>query len=201
MADNETEAPGNILVRTIIEMLGAPKEHIEKTLKDYVEKLKTDKEFSIVKEEIVPAKEQDKLFSVFAELDIRFKTAQQLVDFCFDSMPSSVEIIEPSQLTLSAGALSDTLNDMQAKIHRNDMIVKTLKAKGSLVDKNAKSLLRNFVFFLIDDEPKTVEYISKKIGVKVEQITPFLKELTKEGKVIEKEGRYGRSEQGAKKED
>ncbi len=147
MADNETEAPGNILVRTIIEMMGAPKEHIEKTLKDYVEKLKTDKEISIVKEEIAPAKEQGKLFSVFAELDIRFRTAQKLVDFCFDSMPSSVEIIEPSQLTLDAGELSDTLNDMQAKIHRNDMIVKTLKAKGSLVDKNAKSLLRNFVFF------------------------------------------------------
>ncbi len=56
-------------------------------------------------------------------------------------------------------------------------------------------------FFLIDDEPKTVEYISKNLGVNVEQIKPFLKEIIKEGKVVEKEGRYGTSEQGAKKED
>lgn len=201
MAEKESEEQGNILVRAIIEMLGAPKEHIEKTLKDYIENLRASKEFSIVKGELAPAKEQGKLFSAFAELDIRFRTAQQIVDFCFDSMPSSVEILEPSELKLDSGTLSDTLNDLQAKIHRNDMIVKTLKAKGSLVDKNAKSLLRNFVFFLINDEPKTLEYISENIGIKVEQIKPFLKELIKEGKVVEKEGRYGRSEQGAKKED
>ena len=33
---------GKIEIRAIIEMLGAPKEHIEATLKEYVENLKKD---------------------------------------------------------------------------------------------------------------------------------------------------------------
>lgn len=197
MAEN-SEFTGNILVRAIIEMLGAPKEHIEKTLKDYIEKLKSESKFRIVKADIEPAKEQGKLFATFAELEIRFNAVQDIIDFCFDSMPSSVEIVEPMELKIDAAKLSDTLNDLQAKLHRNDLIVKTLKAKGTVLDKNAKNLLRNFVFFIIKEKPQTAEDISKTVGVKVEQISPFLKELSKEGKITEKEGKYGRTEQGTK---
>ena len=179
-----------ILVRVIIEMLGAPKEHIEKTLKDYVEKLKDDKEFEIVKEEFAPAKEQDKLFSAFAELDIRFNSTQKLVDFCFDSMPSSVEIIEPENITLESTRLTETLNDIQAKLHNSDMVIKTLRARNTVLDANAKKILRNFVNALLSEEGKTIDQLSGKIGVHPDQLQPFLKELVKEGKLQEKEGRY-----------
>lgn len=180
-----------LLAKVIIEMLGAPKEHIEKTLKDYVEKLKDDKNLEIVKEEFIPAEEQNKLFSTFAELSIKFSGAQKLLDFCFDSMPSSVEIIEPDTLQLDSVRFSDTINDMQAKLHNNDMIVKTLRAKNTILDKNAKKILRNFVSYMLDEEAKTMEELSSKMGISAQHLKPFLDELVKEGKVQEKEGRYG----------
>lgn len=193
MADEEN-AKERVLARVIIEMLGAPKEHIEKTLKDYVEKLKQDKDLEITKEDLAPAKEQNKLFSTFAELELWFKSPQKLVDFCFDSMPSSIEILKPESIALDSAGLSDTLNDLQAKLHNNDMIIKTLKAKNALLDKNAKAVLRNFVSFIVKDGPKTIEDFSKWMGIKPEQLKPFLHELIKENKLVEKEGRYGRVE-------
>lgn len=190
MEDKEDQQ--KVLAKVIIEMLGAPKEHIEKTLKDYVEKLKDDKDISIKKEEFAPAKQQEKLFSTFAELDIIFKDTGKLVDFCFDAMPSSVEIIEPEKLHLDSSHLTETLNDMQAKIHQNDMVVKTLKARNTVLDKNAKKILRNFVNSLIEEEPKSIESISSKMGITPEHLKPFIEELKKEGKIVEKEGRYAR---------
>ena len=135
------EEKGKVLARVIIEMLGAPKEHIETTLKDYVENLKQDDTLKIIKEDIAPAEQQKKLFSVFAELEIWFKDPQRLIDFCFDSMPSSVDIIKPEKLTFNTKALTDTLNDLQAKLHDNDMIIKTTKAKNKILEKNTKAII------------------------------------------------------------
>jgi len=195
MADEEGEGKqDNVLARVIIEMLGAPKEHIEKTLKDYVEKLKQDKEMKILKEELAPAKEQKKLFSTFAELEILFSNSQKLVDFCFDAMPSSVEIIRPEKIIVDSSSFTDTLNDMQAKLHNNDMIIKTLRAKSALLDKNAKAVLRNFIYFLIKDEPRPIEYLSEEMGIGAKQLRPFLDELIKAGNIAEKEGKYERIE-------
>ncbi|MBN2111466.1 hypothetical protein JW707_00025 [Candidatus Woesearchaeota archaeon] len=191
---SEESKKQKILARVIIEMLGAPKEHIEKTLKGYVEGLKRDKELEIIKEELAPAKEQNKLFSTFAELDINFKNAQKLIDFCFDSMPSSIEILQPEELVLDSGGLTDTLNDMQAKLHNSDMIIKTLRAKNTILDKNAKKILRNFVDYMIGNEGRTIETLSAKIGVPKQQLKPFLDELVKEGKLREKEGNYARTD-------
>jgi predicted transcriptional regulator len=189
MAEENNEQ--NVLAKVIIEMLGAPKEHIEKTLKDYVEKLKDDKDIEIAKEEFAPAEEQNKLFSTFAELEIRFKNAQKLVDFCFDSMPSSVEIIEPESITINSAGLTETLNDIQAKLHNSDMVIKTLRAKNTILDKNAKKILRNFVSYMIEGKEKTIEELSSKMGISAQHLKPFLEELVKEGKIKEKEGRYG----------
>lgn len=189
---NESENQSKILARVIIEMLGAPKEHIESTLKKYIDSLKKDSKMEIVKEDLAPAKEQDKLFSAFAELDIRFAHANKLIDFCFDSMPSSVEILEPEKIEIDSAALTATLNDMQAKLHHSEMVIKTLKAKGILLDKNAKSVLTNFIYFLIKDGPEDIGYLSENMGITPNHLKPFLDDLIKKGKLSEKEDRYER---------
>lgn len=189
---NATNSDKKIIARVIIEMLGAPKEHIEATLKDYIAQLGNDKKMEIIKQETVPAEPQDKLFSIFTEMDIKFDSANKLIDFCFDSMPSSVEILEPETINIDSARFASTLNDLQARIHNNDMIIKTLKAKGSLLDKNAKSVLDNFIKFILKDEPKDLDFISKNMGIKPDYLKPFLNEMIKKGKVVEKEDRYER---------
>ena len=102
---------GEIHVRTILEMMGAPKEYIEKTLKDYIEKLKKD--LNIVKEDYEEAKEQGKMFSAFCELEIKFKDILELLDFCFEALPSSIEILSPENLSYKSNDFTDFLNDLQ----------------------------------------------------------------------------------------
>src|SRR3989344_1166139 len=88
-----------IRCRAIIEMLGAPKEYIDKILRDYIAKIKNEGA-KIVSERYEEAVQQDKLFSNFVEMEILFDKPSQLLSFCFESMPSSIEIIEPEALVL-----------------------------------------------------------------------------------------------------
>ena len=174
-----------IIARVIIEMLGAPKEYIETTLKNYLEKLKNDG-IQIIKEEIEPAQQQKELFSTFAELDIEFNKIEDLLGFCFDSMPSSVEIIEPEELTLSAADLSGHINDLQAKLHEIDMVVKTTRAQNTVLDKNAMNVFKNFVKYVCR-EGHTTEEMSKIVGIPADQLQKFVDILLKEDK-LQKEG-------------
>lgn len=178
-----------IRARTIIEMLGAPEEYIKKTLKDYVEnKLKADKEIEILKADYVePEKQSDSMFSVFVELEILFKDMPKLLDFCFDSLPSSVDILEPLDLNLDAKTFSDFLNDLQARIHEVEMVVKSVRAQNKILDKNATAVFRNFIGYLVRDSGKTVEEMAKFIGMDEKKLQPFVNVLVSEGK-IKKEG-------------
>ncbi len=192
MAGNEQEGENRVLARVIIEMLGAPKVHIENALKEYVGEIGKSKELEIKKQEIAPATPQKELFSAFAELEISFKDPHALMNFCFDSMPSSVDIIEPENIKIESAPFTDMLNDLQARLHNNDMVIKTLRAKNQILDKNAKKILRNFIFLIIEKKPMKMDEISKKIGIKPEHMKLFLDELIKEGKLEEKEGMYGK---------
>ena len=126
----------HIRCRTIIEVLGKPKEHVKKTIKDYVEKIKQDPDLIILKEDFANTKQQDKLWSTFAELEMVIKGIPRLIGFCFDYMPSSLEIIKPDELTLNNRVIANFLNDLQARLHSMDMIIKQLKNENLFLRKN-----------------------------------------------------------------
>ena len=181
-----------IVARIIIEMMGAPKEYIETTLKNYIEKLKKDG-IKIKKEVVEPAKQQNKLFSTFTELDIEFEKLDDLLGFCFDSMPSSVEILEPEELRMTSTDLSNHLNDLQAKLHEVDMVVKTTRAQNAVLDKNAMNVFKNFIKFICK-EPHTTEEMSKFVGIETKQLQKFVDILVKEGKLKKEGEKYVKNE-------
>lgn len=178
---------GEIHARTILEMLGAPKDYIEKTLKDYVQKLKKD--LTIVKEDYEEATPQEKLFSTFVELEIKFKDMGQLFDFCFEALPSSIEILHPEQVSYSSNEWSNFLNDLQARLHEADMVVKSVRAQNKVLDKNATAILQNLIKHTVK-EPKTAEELSEISGLEPKNIKAFADELVKKGVIQEKDGRY-----------
>ncbi|MEM4263566.1 MAG: hypothetical protein QW666_01560 [Candidatus Woesearchaeota archaeon] len=183
----------NLLVRTIIQMLGAPKEYIEETLKKYIEKLKKDG-LQITKENYAPAEKKGELFGVFVELELKFKSAEELLDFCFDSMPASVEILEPEELHFNSNALTGLLNDMQAKLHEVDMIVKSVRAQNKVLDTNALNVFNNFIIYVASKEPKTTEEISAAIGTKPTHLQPFINKLVDAGKLKKEGDKYIKNE-------
>lgn len=127
------------MVRAVFEILGSPKEHVEKTIQLVLDKLKTLDEVEIVKSETVEAKEvEGKLWSTFSEVEMNVKGLDMLMHICFNFMPSSVEIIEPGKMVTEAGRLSDFFNDLLGKLHRYDMLVKNLNAQNLLLSQKLK---------------------------------------------------------------
>jgi len=173
-------------------MLGAPKEYIEETLKKYIEKLKKEG-LEITKEQFEEAKQQEKLFSTFAELEIKFESLQKVLDFCFDSMPSSIEILEPTTLTFETNNLSNFLNDMQARLHDVDMVVKSVRAQKSVLDKNVTAVFNNFILYACK-EPKTLTELSELCGVKKHELIQFIKNLTESNKLVKEGDHYKKNE-------
>lgn len=172
--------------RCILEILGAPKEFVVKKLREHVDELKTNG-LDIELEKYEEPKQQEKLFSHFVELQINFKDIQEFIDFCFDSMPSSVEIISPEKLTLDMSYFEDVMNDFQAKLHHTDMMLKTMQAQKQVLDRNAINTFHNFIKFACKTKPHTLEELSTLVGVGTKELEPFVKGLVDKG-MLEKEG-------------
>lgn len=122
-----------IRAKIIEEMVGSPKEHIETTFNDLLEKIK--KEFEVVEETINEPEEIKGMWSTFVELEINFNDMNQLTGFCFDFMPSSVEIISPKELTVEHNDINNLLNDILAKLHQYSMLLKNTIAENKILKK------------------------------------------------------------------
>ena len=170
-----------ILARIIIEMLGAPQDYITKTMHGYIEKLKGS--YKVLKSEISDAEPKEQVFSLFAELEMQFKDLQSLIDFCFESMPSSVEIVEPSEFVFKLDKMNAFLNDLQSRLHEADAIIKGERTKQQLLDINTTNIFKRFILHLVEKGPKTAGEISHYIGVKPNELTPFLNKLVKDKKM------------------
>lgn len=175
-----------IKARCILDILGAPKEYIVKQLTEHIQALEDDKGLTVISKEVEEPQEKGKLFTTFAELELEFEKPQALLDFCFDSMPSSVEITAPEQIILPTNELSGLLNDFQAKLHQTETVVNELKTEKALLDMNATNVFRNFIKYALEQKPQTSQELCQIMGVKENQIIPFLTAIEKNGKIIKK---------------
>ncbi len=181
-----------ITFRAIIEVLGKPKEHIEEALKGYVQQLKQDERYKIVYEEVAETQQQEKteLWVTFAELELQVKGLEDITSFCFDYMPSVVEILEPASLTMTDLQLTQTFNDLQAKLHQVDMVAKQVKMENDILKKSTASLLHNYIQVLLSQRNLTSPQLSGLTGVEQNMLEDFLDKLIDEGLIDMKEGIY-----------
>ena len=182
-----------ITFRALIEVLGKPKEHVEKAMHDYIKNLKSDERFKILNEEFAELQKQESqdLWATFTELEIKTDKPDYIIDFCFDYMPSVIEIIEPEQITLSETQLSVFFNDLQAKLHQVDMIAKQVKLENDMFKKNLGSLLHNYIKVLLGkSESLTAQQLSKLTGVEIDQLADFLDKLIDNNIIDLRSGQY-----------
>ncbi len=126
--------------RVIIEVVGSPKDHVDKTLRDIIEKLKKEKKMKVLQENFFEAEKIERFFSAFVEIEIGFGNIKDLVYLCFDYAPSSVEIFDPENLSLPSNVMNDFLNDLMARLHKSDMIVKNIHAENLLLKKELQNM-------------------------------------------------------------
>ena len=181
-----------ILFRAIVEVLGKPKEHVDSTLKGYLQKLKENSHYQIVNEELAELKqhEDSELWMAFAEIEIKTAGVTEIIDFCFDYMPSLIEIVEPEELQLDSLAVSSFLNDLQAKLHGVDMLAKQMKMENQLTNNSLAKLLNNYVTILLRDNNLTSKQLSTYTGMNIDILEDYLDKMIDEGKIDLKEGIY-----------
>jgi len=188
MAEHEKQGEHtHIRCRTIIEVLGKPKEYVENAIKDYTEHIKEDSGLAILNEDYSEIKEQGKLWSKFVELELVIKGTKKLIAFCFEYMPSSLEILKPENLILTNAELANFLNDLQARLHSVDMVVKQLKAENDFLRLNMNAILHNSILICLKVSRLNLEQLSKITGVERKELEIFVEKLLKENK-IKKEG-------------
>lgn len=182
-----------IRFRAILEVLGAPQEYVEKSIRLFVDNIKNSEAYDIVEEDIQPAQpaEEEKMFVTFAELEIKTESINDISNFCFDFMPSSIEIIDPDKLVYHAPELSNFFNDLQAKLHDLDMHAKQLKIQNSNLKTNSVKLLRNLILLTLKYQgTQTLEQLGERIGIPAEQLKPIVSKIVQQGKIVETEQGY-----------
>ena len=191
MAEAEKQGKhAHIRCRTIIEVLGKPKEHVERSIKDYVEHIRKDEDLVILNEEYSDIKEQGKLWSQFVELELVIKGTSKLIAFCFDYMPSSLEVLKPEQLIMTNPELSSFLNDLQARLHNVDMAVKQLKAENDFLRMNMNAILHNAVMICLKVSKLNIEQLSQITGVEKKDLEAFVEKLIKDNKIKKEDDMY-----------
>lgn len=175
-----------------MEVLGKPKGHVIDALKGYVTKLKGDNNYTVLREEFADAQQQEgqELWAVFAELEVKTSSMEKVISFCFEYMPSAMEIISPESLHLDDQRLSVFLNELQAKLHQVDMVAKQLKVENDHLTLNMSSLLKNYIVVMLSKNNLDSEQLSQLTGVEKDSLEDFLDQLIDEGRVDMKEGIY-----------
>lgn len=180
-----------LLFRAIIEVLGKPKEHVQESMQLYMQNLRQDSRFKLVQEEIAALEEQkDELWSTFVELEIKTTKIDDLIFFCFQYMPSSIEIVEPAQFNLSDADLNSFLGDLQSRLHSVDMLAKQAKLENDALKNNMGALLKNYIIVLLSQNPRSSEQLSKLTGVTKDTLEDFLDQLIDSQEVALKNDTY-----------
>jgi hypothetical protein len=184
-----------IKAAVILEVIGTPKEHVEQTMDALMLQVKENSNLEILSFKKHKAKERKNYFTTFTEFEILFKDLPMLLNFCFDYMPSSVDILEPVEFELEAPYLNDFINDFLARLHNSDMLVKNIKAENIILQKNSSNLLKNLLSLSLKNESKDLALISKDTGIPEDQLKGFLGIYLEEGWLLLNENLYSLKKQ------
>lgn len=179
---------GFIHTNIMFEVLGNPKEHVESSLKQYLDGLKQLDDVIVLDEHVEPAEEQNDLWSTFAEVELLVKTLDRISWICVNFMPASIEIMAPESLAFKARHLTGWFNDLLAKLHEVAAVSHQVGQQNRVMLKSMNALFRNAILICIDSEFGDSVLIAKKIGVSEADLKPVFEAMIKEEK-IKKEGK------------
>ncbi len=134
---------GWLRAHLVIEVLGKPANYIEESLNMAIDNLEQGKKAEVLEKKVHPAKlvpNAKEVFTTFAEVEILTQDMGKLIEIIFDYMPSSVEIVEPSNFAMKLEDANAVLNDLIGRLHQYDAIVKQLRIKFEILANKFKEI-------------------------------------------------------------
>ena len=185
----KVEEEGYIHANVMFEVLGNPKELVQKSIAEYLQKLKSmPEEIMVLKETVEVPEEQEDMWSTFAEVEMLLKSLERLTWLCVNYMPASIEIMAPETAYIKARDITNWLNDLLAKLHEITTLSHQVGQQNKIMLKSINALFRNSILVSIDSGIKDSKTIAQKIGVSENDLEKVFEAMIKEGKV-KKEGK------------
>ena len=178
----ETE---NLTAKAIVEIIGKPKEHIEKTMEIVVENMKKNSSWKVMSSKITETEQKENFYATFADVEVSFKTFGDLLSFCFEYLPSSIEITEPHEFNLTSVRMNGWINDFLGRLHESDMVAKRVRADNELLQMNTTQIFRNFLKHALKDGEKPRKQLAAITGIPENDVDKFLAQFIGE-ELIEK---------------
>lgn len=114
-------------IRAIIEVIGYPESHVNEVTEKVLEKLKSEEGILILKNNTTKAeKVKDTIHASMIEVELKINDYPKLVHFCYDYLPSSLEIIDAEKIAVPVREFTNGLNDLLAKLHQYNLTVTSL---------------------------------------------------------------------------
>jgi len=182
---------GYFYVNIIFEIIGNPKEHINKAIKMVIQRIKDEGAITFVKEEFgEPEETVDGLWGVYCETELLIPDLYTLTSLAFLYSPASIEILEPAKLTLKDKELTDVMGDMLSHLHDLNTKHIELNSMNKALQKNVNALVRNAILLALNKKELTSYEIGKMIGVAGKGIEPVLDAMIKEEKLEKDKSKY-----------
>ncbi len=178
---------GSLLCRAICEILGKPKEYVEETAQLLVQKAQELPEAQLLEVEVMEAIPQGKegtVFSTFAEMQILFKNTKALMSFCFDFMPSSLELIEPEKIVMTNDIFASWLNELQGRLHQVDMVAKEKHLLAQIHDQNISTIIRYNLLSHLKQGSLSRSELQQLVGIDAQGFERYLSTLIQRGEII-----------------
>lgn len=128
---------GIVKATIVFEMAGRPPEHLEKTLKEFIDLFSKEPGVKVLSKNFHKPKKienvgeqkdirlQGELYSSFAEIDIQTDSMIDLLRISFKFMPSHVEVTYPEGFNLDNIDFNSLINEILARLHHYDAVVKS----------------------------------------------------------------------------
>ena len=182
---------GWIHVLATFEIVGKPKEHVDKSSKQLLETLGKEERLFIIEKNFGKAKATgDNYFAAFAEVDLLVKDIETITWIAVNFTPSAIEIIEPLKFTFTALDIQTWSNDLLAHLHQVGFTYKTQSSEMAFLKHNLRQLIDNTMLLSLARSPKNFQALCKDTSLSKETAEPHLKALIEAKRVVEKAGLY-----------
>ncbi len=186
---------GWIHVLVTFEVVGKPKEHVDKTLKEFIKGVKESEQIAVLEEHLHKAMKSDfkatnndsDFFSAFAEVDMLVKNLETLTWLSVNYMPSSIEVIEPDTFSFKALDLQNWQNDVLSRLHNVDA---RMKQQADFLRNNLVALMHNVILLSLARGKKQLSELQKDTSLVSESLEPQLKKLIELKRIKHKDGVY-----------
>lgn len=180
----------HLRIKAILEVVGKPKEYVENMLESYLVNIKEDETLMVVSQKTNPASESEGVWSTFGEIELVIRGLTNLISFCINYMPSSIEIIKPENFNFEARVFTGFINDILSKLHVVDMMVKKVNTQNTNLLKNMDKIVTNNFLVLLKFGVNTIDKISTATGINEKDVKKFLEKLEKDNRVKSENNLY-----------